>query len=492
MIPRISILPRAAALCLLFASFFGLGSVHAAGGLLLFTANGSPYVNAVVYETISSPSSHLSYITVKGGSRTQVQSQGIITNIPFPAGSNVSPDDAASIIAQTEAYATRYPQHAKLLQGVGELWRRSAEAAKLEQSRAPAVSPAATPSQSGKSFVAPGLETVIPLIRTKTGQQFKNARVTRFENDQASVSHSEGVTKVLLADISNLPAFPPDVRAAVEKVQADFQTYKKAEEERIAETNKEQERLAKIEQERLAKEAAKNEQERLAKIEEKKKSDEILAKIASLKQGDGSKEADRPPGESDVSGTANESNPLPHDVSGSQNSFDQKGPKIHGFYLGMLYTDFLQQLKAIFPEGLKQDGHRRLHMGEEVICIISWMDVNLEVLDFKNPNLEHTGPLVSVGVAGNPAKVIYIKFGYNATAKLFNIKNLSYKGFNQMFIDSYGIPRLEIVRKDGRASAYYDSLDGWGVDLEGCNDHIQAIILLTVPVHPKIDRGFGQ
>jgi hypothetical protein len=275
---------RIATLCLLFASFFSLGSVNAAGGLLLFTANGSPYVNAVVYETFSSPSAHLSYITVKGGSRTQVQSQGIIANLPFPAASNASPDDAASIIAQTETYAARYPQHAKLLQGVGELWRRGAEAAKLEQSRTPAVSPATTPTQSGKSFVAPGVVTVLPVIRTKTGQQFKNARVTRFENDQASVSHSEGVTKVALADISNLPAFPPDVRAAVEKVQADYPTYKKAEDERIAESKKEQERLAKIEQKRLAKEAKNKEQERLARNEETKRSDEVLGKLAVAEQ----------------------------------------------------------------------------------------------------------------------------------------------------------------------------------------------------------------
>jgi len=268
---------------------------------LLFTANGSPYINAVVYETFSSPSAHLSYITVKGGGRTQVQSQGIITNIPFPTGSNVSPDDAASIISQTEAYAARYPQYAQLLNGVGELWKRKldaskAEAAKLEQSRAAAVPTAATASQPGQSFVATGLETVIPLIRTKTGQQFKNARITRFENDQASVSHADGVTKVSLADISNLPDFPPDVRGAVEKVQTDYQTYKKAEEERIAESKKEQERLARVEQERLLKEAQetklvneKREKERLERNDLINKSDKVLVQLSVLEQDNNTK-----------------------------------------------------------------------------------------------------------------------------------------------------------------------------------------------------------
>ena len=282
MIPRNSILPRTAALCLVFVSIFGWGSVHAAGGLLLFTANGSPYVNAVVYETFSSPTAHLSYITVKGGGRTQVQSQGIIANLPFPTGSNVSPDDAASIILQTEAYAARYPQHAQLLNGVGELWKRKleaskVEAAKLEQSRAAAVSPAATASQPGQSFVAPGLETVIPLIRTKTGQQFKNARVTRFENDQASVSHADGVTKVSLTDISNLPSFPPDVRAAVEKVRVDFQMHHKVEEDRRL-AQLECDRKNKAEQARVVREETNKETALIQRRQEAKTNEEMLAK----------------------------------------------------------------------------------------------------------------------------------------------------------------------------------------------------------------------
>lgn len=119
----------------LFLSAFCLlsASAEAAGGLLLYTVGGSPYVTAVQYETFTSPSAHLSYVTVKGGGRTQIQSAGIIGNIPFPAASTlVVAEDAEAMIAQTDMFAARYPQYAQLLQSVGNLWKRSLEASKAQ------------------------------------------------------------------------------------------------------------------------------------------------------------------------------------------------------------------------------------------------------------------------------------------------------------------------------------------------------------------------
>lgn len=115
----------------LFLTFSYLLSAEAAGGLLLYTAGGSPYVNAVQYETYSAPSAHLSNVTVKGGGQTQIQSSGIIANIPFPVASTlVASENAEAMIAQTEMLAAKYPQYVQLLQSVGTLWKRSLEASK--------------------------------------------------------------------------------------------------------------------------------------------------------------------------------------------------------------------------------------------------------------------------------------------------------------------------------------------------------------------------
>jgi len=111
----------------------GSRSAHAAHGLLLYTANGSPYVNAVQYETFTSPSAHLNYVTVKGGQNVQIQTSGIIANIPYPDTSTlVTPADAEEVLAQTKLFAERYPQYAKLLQSVGDLWKRRQEASNAQ------------------------------------------------------------------------------------------------------------------------------------------------------------------------------------------------------------------------------------------------------------------------------------------------------------------------------------------------------------------------
>ena len=101
-----------------------------AGGIIFYTSNGSPYINVVQYETYTAPSAHLSYITVKGGQKTQIQSAGIIANIPLPAtGGEYSLEDIQTNIAQADAMASRQPKYAQAMQKVSQLWNDQIPAA---------------------------------------------------------------------------------------------------------------------------------------------------------------------------------------------------------------------------------------------------------------------------------------------------------------------------------------------------------------------------
>jgi len=117
--PRILTLGAFASLAIVFCVCVGSQSAEAAGGVLLFSVKGTAYVNAVQYETFSSPSAHLSYVTVKGGKRMQIQADGIVGQIPFPEPSGVvSAADVEGIISQTEMFSAQYPQYAQLLKSV--------------------------------------------------------------------------------------------------------------------------------------------------------------------------------------------------------------------------------------------------------------------------------------------------------------------------------------------------------------------------------------
>jgi len=250
----------------LLVAFLHLHSAEAGGGLVLFSAKGASYVTAVQYESFSSPSSNLAYITVKGGKRMQIPTDSLVGQVLFPAASGVTAADAESAISQTEMLAARYPQHAKLLQSVGELWKRSLEASKKAQAMPVAVA-SGTPD-IGPKIIMPGSKSEIPILRTKSGQTFKNVTITQFENDKAAVTHSTGMGRIPISDFSDLSNIPPDAKAAIEKAQAAVAARQKAEADRIAREKQEEERLVEVarkaEADRVAKE--KQEEDRLAEV----------------------------------------------------------------------------------------------------------------------------------------------------------------------------------------------------------------------------------
>ena len=265
---------------------------QAAGGLVLYTTPGSQYVNAVQYVTFSSPSSHLSYATGSDGTRTQIQSAGIIAQIPFPdASCPVSESDAASIVAQTEMFAGQYPQYARMLQSIAALWKRSAEASKVAQGQAAVPKVSATP-EIGEKIITPGPKSEIPIVRTKSGQTLNAVTITRFENAKAVIMHSTGIDKVLLSDIANLSAMPPDVKSAIEAVQAAVAAKKKVDADRIAAEKQEQERVAKAAREAEEKRLAEIEIERVEREKQAKAKEALNDRLAQIAQARVAKEAE--------------------------------------------------------------------------------------------------------------------------------------------------------------------------------------------------------
>ena len=213
----------------------GLQSAVVADGLLLFSTPGSSYVNAVQYETFTSTSAHLSYVTIKGGKHVQIKSAGIIAHIPFPdTASNVFSKDAEAMITRSEIYAAQYPKYAKLLQGVGDLWRRHLEESKVAQSR-PTPSPLVFQTTNNEpATISEGVDSKISVIKTKSGQTLKNVRIFRFEDDKAVISHDGGMGRLLISDIADISTLPVDAQSAIEKAREAADAARKAEKDRLA------------------------------------------------------------------------------------------------------------------------------------------------------------------------------------------------------------------------------------------------------------------
>jgi len=213
---------------------------------------------------------------------------------------NFRPQSSArEVISSTSLLITGcvIPSSANIL----ELWKRSLEKSKVSQSQAASAPVAAATPEFGEKIISEGVKSEIAVVRTKSGQTLTGVVITKFENDKAVVTHSTGMGRVLISDIANMAAFPPDAKAAIEKVQAAVDAKRKTEADRIAAEKKEKERIAKeeedkrlaqIEQERKAKEAVElriaaekkdAEEKRVTQIEHERKAKESEEKGAIAK-----------------------------------------------------------------------------------------------------------------------------------------------------------------------------------------------------------------
>jgi len=130
-------------LIFLFVALTGEGL---AGGILFYTSPGASYVSAVQYETISTPTAHLVFVTVKGGNRMQIAASGVVSDIPLPdAARTYKLSEIETAIAQCEMITAQYPKYAASMQQVADMWRSRSKAA--AQNR-PAPGPASPPTST--------------------------------------------------------------------------------------------------------------------------------------------------------------------------------------------------------------------------------------------------------------------------------------------------------------------------------------------------------
>jgi len=508
--------------CLLLFAVLSFQSAQAAAGLLLYTAGGSPYVNAVQYETFSSPSAHLSYVTVKGGQKVQVRSDGIIANIPYPSsGAEVDQDEASGWIAQAEMFAGRYPQYATLLQSIGELWRRKLETTKVAQAPAP-VTPTGS-SALPKSTGAQAPKSVIAVLKNKSGQIFKKVTITRFDGDNAIINYAEGIGRVPLSDFGDLSALPSDVKLAIEKVTAAINEAKnKAEAERIA--KEEKERAAKeAEEQRLAR----LKQEQLERSEQSKKTQEVLAHLAvagqerianekreqerlanekreqeHLASSDQSRSQESPQSNASNSeadtfkvkdkDAAKQATATSGNTSGTSNL--RRGPEINHFQLGMTLEEFTSNLERIYP-GLKATEYIKTASTYQKIGdpdYDSLLGANEHPHEIRFQRAKGSD-IAHVRIIG-PSKVVNLmSLSSTLMDKMFNSKSMKFDDFCQNMINNYDIPQLKGYTKSFNNRVYergmeYRSKDGWGIAFQ----ELGSTILVVTPKEQEVDHGFGK
>ena len=452
-------------------------TVSAASGLLLYTRDSASYVNAVQYDTCTSVTAHITRLTVKGGKDSiQVRSDGIIADIPYPT--LFSPDtqgDASKWIGMTELLATRYPQHARILQSVGNLWRQSLEASQVAQVPEPASPVPSTAPQKSIGILAPKSE--IPLLQTKSGQTFKKVKITRFDGDQTVINHADGMGRVPLSDFGDLARLPADVKLAIEKAKVAAEEDKnRAAADKIEEQEKERV-LKQEEADRMAKEKQAQDQqdERVANEKREKERLGIVARNLKTLQ-DTARNAKKP------------------NTDESDSYIEHRGPSIHGFQLGMSYNDLRELVSKHFPSNIQTGNYPdycKIPIGDLIgkpgaTIVPSGFVVNEQHGNYGGVNLYRDGKCigkVSVAFAalGNLGEVVYLSLQRPILTKLFNIDKMTYDDFCQSFIEHYGISQLKGQSKDGETKMQYESPDGWRIIFVSSRNQIQEVNLLAIP-----------
>ena len=491
-------------LCLLVV---GLRSAHAASGLLLYTRDSASYVTAVQYEVCTSGTAHLTSVKVKGAKEaTQVRSDGIIANIPYPTlFSPATQGDASKWIGMTEVLAARYPQHARILQSVGDLWRKSLEASQAAQvpERASPVPSTAPPKSNG--IQAPKSE--IAVLHTKSGQTFKKVKITRFDEGKVVFNHADGMARVALTDIGDMSSMPADARQVIEKAKVAAEEVKmQAEAERILQLERERV-VQQAEADRLAKE--KLEQERLAKLQQESqnaKNKRMQDDIATIEKHL----------HDNRTASGNTDHVSPQGVRGDTASIGYRGPVVHGFWIGMDCSDFLNNLKKIYSEEVIVEGPvSGFGRGWSVAGLVRNDEAFVPIIAFAPiVNKERAGQMfrsngpeqsfapahISMSSLSPNGQVIAITFYPGILRRLFpGVPTTSFDDFCQSFIDGYKIPKLsgKTVNQtyggrvvDSTKVMTYESPEGWKISLKSSGDEVYSVTIFATPM--EIEKGFGR
>jgi hypothetical protein len=194
-------------------------------------------------------------------------------------------------------------------------------------------------------------------------------------------------------------------------------------------------------------------------------------------------------------------------------SINPRGPRVHGFQLGMTYESFVNLFKTLtcseFSIGLGNYSEGEINIGDYVgisnLIIryagfattakdVSDIPPGLEGRGLFDLNDELIGPAsLTFIVAGDNKSVVYFSLERRVLEKLFKIATLSYDEFVQKFINAYRIPKLKVVRT-GMSSeyltSYYIDENGWKIIFNGYDNKIKSVQFKVAS--KETEQGFGK
>ena len=186
-------------------------------------------------------------------------------------------------------------------------------------------------------------------------------------------------------------------------------------------------------------------------------------------------------------------------------SIGRRGPKIHGFQLGMSFDEFKELVAINYPSEMRI-GHcvgldRRVSIGDLIgkpgtsaypngFVADGYRSIGVGLYSSRGDSKKFLGHASATYIAvGNPKKIIYFTLERPMLQKLFKIELMSFDDFCQNFINNYSIPELKGTSRGGDKSMHYESPDGWKIIFEGYSNRIISVHLLAVP--QLSEKGFG-
>ena len=187
------------------------------------------------------------------------------------------------------------------------------------------------------------------------------------------------------------------------------------------------------------------------------------------------------------------------EAKAQKTNVSSNGPVIHGFHLGMLYSDFIENIKQFDSREMTRvpiNGFIAVsHLTPKKPQIIALAPKGAGALGSRLINDPATGkPMAAtilVAVYGSPEVVVFMMFENDFLSKMFNIDQLSFDDFCQSFIDAYDIPQVKGSKVGDYGVRYlkYTSPEGWDIQFNYMGSAI-SVELVSIP--RADERGFGR
>jgi hypothetical protein len=185
--------------------------------------------------------------------------------------------------------------------------------------------------------------------------------------------------------------------------------------------------------------------------------------------------------------------------------FEPRGPKIHGFQIGMSFAAFQKNLDNVYASQLRY-GYVK-YIGEMVSIGDFFQNRNLCVcpMGFTTNEENNTdyglplwssddksigSPSVTFIAAGQEKTIIYFSLEKPLIDKLFKASSLPFDEFCKRFMNGYSIPKIQRTSIDPNSFAVYTSPSGWRLVLNGYRDRVVQIQMLLTPAEEEL--GFGK